>query len=92
MNKSYSNIREIVKSVKNAPRKEAVAHFRLATKHDCLAEHLHRFGFVNDNSCKICNMGKILNGDHLTECPELNKFIPDKKIHKLYWLAREKLT
>ena len=28
LNKSYSNIGEIVKSVKNPPRKEIVAHFR----------------------------------------------------------------
>mgnify|MGYP007064010390 CR=1 FL=1 len=41
--------------------KEVVAQFKLATKHDCLAKHLHRFGFINDNKSNICNMGKILN-------------------------------
>lgn len=83
-----SHWREALKSVPDWPRKEAVAKFRLATGHDCLAKHLHRIGILQTPDCPLCSLGKIMDARHLQECPALLKSTLTEK----YWEAREKMS
>ncbi|GFX95916.1 hypothetical protein TNCV_2084961 [Trichonephila clavipes] len=43
-----------------APRKAAVAHFRLLTRHDCLRYNLYRTGIANSPDCTLCDSGHRL--------------------------------
>ena len=43
-------------TVPNLPRKAAVAHFRLFTGHDCLAQHLHKIGIKDSPNCLLCSL------------------------------------
>ncbi|GFV03474.1 hypothetical protein TNCV_5060151 [Trichonephila clavipes] len=56
-----------------APRKAAVAHFRLrlSTDHDCLRSHLGRFGIADSLDCALCDSGQPMTTEHLAVCPAL---------------------
>ena len=86
--KKWKGIRELWDQNKNKPRREAVATFRLATGHDCLAAHLQRISILPSANCTICQQeDSVMNDAHLPQCPVLN---PDKmkNIVQLYWEAR----
>jgi ribonuclease HI len=83
---------------KDWSRKTATAHFRLATGHDVLQHHLHRFNITNEPAtCKLCNL-EDQDRAHLFRCAALKSDIdslPDElsRIEKeavLYWIARQK--
>ena len=69
------------------PRKEAVAKFRIATGHDCLATHLHRLGILNSPLCLLCRTNINMDASHLQHCPALTS----TTLHQRYWEAREKM-
>ncbi|KAJ4440947.1 hypothetical protein ANN_10796, partial [Periplaneta americana] len=71
-------------SIPNRPRRLAVAHFRLATGHDCLAQHLHRFGIYQHPTCTLCDLQKAMNRDHLQRCTALKSLTECAR----YWEAR----
>ncbi|KAI5720833.1 hypothetical protein M8J77_012264 [Diaphorina citri] len=75
--------------IPNLPRKAAVAHFRLLTGHDCLAEHLHRFGLKTSPICSLCSLNSPMNSVHLNSCPALEA---SNDIVGKYWEARGKMT
>jgi hypothetical protein len=51
------------------PRKEAVARFRLKTRHECLATHLHKIKVYSSEECTLCRIqGTSMNADHLLNC------------------------
>lgn len=87
--KSYENIHQYVKSIKHLPRKTTTALLRLYTGHDCLNEHLNRFGLKTSKFCTICNSPAAMNKDHLLQCRNLD---PNKQARRdlagLYWEAR----
>jgi len=87
--KKWQNIHNTWKKYSLKPRKEAVAHFRLATGHDCMAEHLNRIGVMDSSSCTICNSG-IMNSDHPLNCVNLNRAAQEQRdLATLYWTARD---
>jgi hypothetical protein len=72
---------------KNKPRKQAAAHFRLNTGHDCLAAHLHRIKIFSHNYCTICKLkNTTMDKHHLLVCPKLDR--TSKELSKLYLDAR----
>ena len=68
------------------PRREAVAQFRLATGHDCLAKHLHHIGILRSPNCTLCKQG-IMDSNHLNICSALTSITLTDR----YWEAREKM-
>ncbi|XP_042908271.1 uncharacterized protein [Parasteatoda tepidariorum] len=71
----------------DCPRSSAVAAFRLATKHDCLYDHLFRLKIVDSPACPLCRSGATMNAGHLLNCSVLTK----NCIYSRYWEARELL-
>nr|CDS32608.1 hypothetical protein HmN_000445000 [Hymenolepis microstoma] len=53
------------------PRLEAVAEFRLRTRHDCLAKHLHRMEVYAQQTCPLCDLQEEMEKIHLIRCPAL---------------------
>ena len=70
------------------PRKEAVACFRMATGHDCLAKHLHRIGIYTSPTCTLCNQNEMMDSSHLNRCRSLSK----PTLWERYWEAREMMS
>ena len=75
----------IISGIPDWPRKEAVAKFRMATGHDCLAGHLHRLGMLN-SPCYLCNSAANMDSHHLQLCTALTS----TSISDRYWEARER--
>ncbi|GFU00225.1 uncharacterized protein LOC103523915 [Nephila pilipes] len=65
--KSCENISNDWKEFSHRSRKDAVANFRLKTRHDYLAEHLKRIGILTNSLCPIC-ITDIMNREHLLGC------------------------
>ena len=59
--------------------KENTALLRLYTGHDCLNEHLNRFGLKTSKFCTICNSPASINKDHLLQCRNLD---PNKQARR----------
>ena len=85
-NKKWEHLYTNPKIIPDIPRKTAVAKFRLATGHDCLAKHLHRIGILPPLKCILCNhTNDDTDGHHLEVCPAV------KDVHtavEKYWRAR----
>ncbi|KAJ4448964.1 hypothetical protein ANN_00356 [Periplaneta americana] len=47
------------------PRREAVATFRTAVGHDCLANHLHRLGVLSSPHCMLCECSDNMDSNHI---------------------------
>lgn len=45
---------------------------------------------MKDNLCKFCSTNKILNSKHKSGAEQV--CVPDKKMHKLHWLAMKKIN
>ncbi|GFU70784.1 HTH_48 domain-containing protein [Trichonephila clavipes] len=71
--------------VPRAPRKAAVAHFRLLTHHDYLRLLLYRIGIANSPDCTVCNSGQPRTAEHLVRYPALINL--NSTIEK-YWRVR----
>jgi phosphoribosyl-AMP cyclohydrolase len=83
----WQNIKSTWENNKNKPRKQAVAHFRLNTDHDCLAAHLHPIKIFSHIPCTICKIkNTIMDKVHLLLCPKLDHTF--QELSKLYWDAR----
>ena len=80
--------KDIAKITPDAPRKTAVAHFRLNTGHDCLAAHLFRIGIYTSPHCPLCNTDNNMDRTHLLQCQALHS----TSIQDKYWEARSKLS
>ncbi|GFS92692.1 uncharacterized protein LOC103523915 [Nephila pilipes] len=86
--KKWQHIQNTWKIYNLRPRKEAVAHFRLITGHDCLGEHLYRIGVLDTNICPICKSG-IMN-DHLLDCTGLDRVTLEQgDHHRLHWESKD---
>lgn len=92
-NKKWHKIRDEWDNYKKKPRREAVAHFRLRTGHDCLAAHLNRMGIVLSAECTICRaQNSTMDEDHLLHCSGLNRTHQrEGNLAKLYWEARQRM-
>ncbi|GFQ72220.1 hypothetical protein TNCT_445271 [Trichonephila clavata] len=55
----------------NLPRAVSVAAFRLRTRHDYLAAHLHRTNVLPSTKCQLCGFG-TMNAEHLRTCSALD--------------------
>ena len=77
-----------IMSVSDWPRKEAVTGFHMATGHDCLTKHLHRFGIFHSPICMLCNQDRIMDSQHLAACPALSR----PTLIDRYWEAREMMN
>ncbi|GFU76284.1 hypothetical protein TNCV_527641 [Trichonephila clavipes] len=75
--------------VLGAPRKAAVAHFRLLTGHDCLRSHLFRIGITNSPDCSLCDSGQPMTAEHFDVYPGLISL--NSTIEK-YWRERALMT
>ena len=75
-----------MQALPNWPRREAVAQFRLATGHDCLAKHLHHISILRNPNCTLSNQG-IMDSNHLNICSTLTS----TTLTDRYWEAREKM-
>ncbi|KAI5754580.1 hypothetical protein M8J77_009716 [Diaphorina citri] len=75
--------------IPNLPRKAAVAHFRLLTGHDCLAQHLHKINIKDSPICPLCSLNAPMNSSHLNFCPALEA---SNDIVGKYWDARGKMA
>jgi ribonuclease HI len=84
-NKKWAILVENPDCVPEAPRKAAVAHFRLLTGHDCLRSHLFRIGIADSAVCTLCDSGRTMTAEHLDECSALNGFTD---FVEKYWRAR----
>lgn len=42
-------------------RNNAVAFFRLLTKHDCLSKHLKKIGIISSPFCSLCSLQEEMN-------------------------------
>ncbi|GBN74811.1 hypothetical protein AVEN_223007-1 [Araneus ventricosus] len=60
-------------SIPDKPRRDAVAAFRLITRHDCLAAYLHRTGISTEPFCTLCDSGEVMERDHLLRCGALQR-------------------
>lgn len=76
-----------VQKIPDYPRMKAVAEFRLATGHDCLARHLHHINILNSPNCMLCNLQQPMDSDHLRRCPALCS----KSMWERYWEARDRM-
>ncbi|GFU05813.1 uncharacterized protein LOC103523915 [Nephila pilipes] len=91
-NKSRENITNDWKEFSHRPCKEAVANFRLRTRHDCLAEHLKRIGVLTNTICPICK-ADIMNRKHLLVCPGLDSILQLRgDVCQLYWRTRDRIS
>ncbi|GFT02033.1 hypothetical protein NPIL_179871 [Nephila pilipes] len=72
--KSWENIANDRKEFSYRPREEAVANFRLKTRHDCPAEYIKRIGILTNSLCLICKTD-IMNREHLLVCPGLDPIL-----------------
>ncbi|GFS64717.1 uncharacterized protein LOC103523915 [Nephila pilipes] len=72
--KSLENITNDWKEFSYSPRKEAVANFRLTTRHDCPAEHRKRIGIWTNSLPPICKTDTVNRG-HLLICPGLGPIL-----------------
>ncbi|GFT34160.1 hypothetical protein TNCV_4385511 [Trichonephila clavipes] len=54
--------------VPRAPRKAALAHFRLLTGHYCLRSHLYRIGIADSPDCTLFDSGQPMTAEHLVVC------------------------
>ncbi|XP_055383889.1 uncharacterized protein LOC129613726 [Condylostylus longicornis] len=90
--KTYENISKEYDKIANFTRKRAVAHFRLYTGHNCLNDHLHRMGLVQNKLCTLCDLNRVQDAEHLTKCPQLavSRQI-NNDLTYLYWAARMKM-
>ncbi|KAJ4435855.1 hypothetical protein ANN_18474 [Periplaneta americana] len=52
--------------------REAVAKFREATGHDCLAGHLRRLEILASPQCMLCSIPVIMDSKHIMCCPSLS--------------------
>ncbi|GFS49977.1 uncharacterized protein LOC103523915 [Nephila pilipes] len=87
--KSWENIANYWKEFSRRSRKEAVANFRLKTRHDCLAEHLKRIGILTNSLCPI-HKTDTMNREHFLVCPGLDLILQlGGDVCQLYWSARE---
>ena len=59
------------RGISDKPRKKAVAEFRLAVGHDCLAAHLYRIGIFTSPNCPLSENNVIMDRNHLLACPAL---------------------
>ncbi|GFY79198.1 acetoacetyl-CoA synthetase [Trichonephila inaurata madagascariensis] len=67
------------------PRSRAVTEFRLATRHDCLRNHLYKIKVVPSPICTLYSLGEVMDFAHLVHCPDLLKtFLAER-----YWEARD---
>ncbi|GFT01355.1 hypothetical protein NPIL_34501 [Nephila pilipes] len=66
--KFWENIANDWKEFGHRPRKEAVANFRLKTRHNCLEEHLKRIDILTNGLCPICKTD-TMNSEHLLVWP-----------------------
>ncbi|GFR17037.1 hypothetical protein TNCT_691881 [Trichonephila clavata] len=48
-------------TIPNCPRREDVAKFRLLTDRDCLGEHLHRIGILDQPNCPLVDLAEPLD-------------------------------
>lgn len=88
--KSWENLMDNC-VIPDAPRREAVATFRLTTGHDCLAAHLHKISILPSPECVLCHKsGTIMNSQHLKLCSKLVDCNSD--LTTLYWEARRRMT
>ena len=87
--KSWKPLVENPDIVPNLPRKSAVAHFRMLTGHDCLAQHLHKIGVKPSPNCTLCSLNSPMNSSHLLLCPALEA---SSDIVGKYWEARDKMA
>ncbi|GFW25007.1 hypothetical protein TNCV_3155101 [Trichonephila clavipes] len=71
--------------VPGAPRKAAVARFRLLTGNDCLRSHLYRSDTANLPDCTLCDYGQLMTAEHFDVCPALKSL--NCTVEK-YWSAR----
>ncbi|XP_035216427.1 uncharacterized protein LOC118189855 [Stegodyphus dumicola] len=84
---SHKSWKNAVPNLCNGPRLRAVAEFRLATGHDCLQYHLHRFKIVPSPICPLRSSREVMDAAHLPHCPALRKtFLAER-----YWEARDML-
>lgn len=71
--------------IPKAPRKTAVARFRLITGHDYLSKHLNKIGLLDNPNCPLCNKEEEMTEDHLLTCDKLSVI---SSIEEKYWKAR----
>lgn len=79
------------KAIPELPRNEAVAAFRITTKHHCLAEHLYRMKISASPNCVLCSENSVMNWEHLRLCSALQKYWTGTD-GQLYWEARRLMT
>ncbi|GFT32436.1 reverse transcriptase [Trichonephila clavipes] len=66
-------------------RSEAVARFRLTTRHDFLGVYLHWLCLAVDEACPLCGRARI-DSDHLLLCSELVEYMTHDIVSR-YWEA-----
>ncbi|GFS97664.1 uncharacterized protein LOC103523915 [Nephila pilipes] len=90
--KYWENIANNWKEFSRGPRKEAVANFRLKTRHDFPAEHLKGICILTNSLCPIFKTD-TMNREHLLVCPG---FVPMLQFRGdvclLYWSARDRMS
>ncbi|GFU64628.1 reverse transcriptase [Trichonephila clavipes] len=59
-------------------RAEAVARFRLTTRHDCLRVYLHWLGLAANEAFPLCDHARM-DGDHQLQCTGIVEY-PAKDI------------
>ncbi|VDO01078.1 unnamed protein product [Rodentolepis nana] len=69
------------------PKIEAFAEFRLQTRPDCLAKHLHRLGVYTQPTCPLCNLHEEMEKTHLIRCPALKTRTESQR----YWETSRRL-
>ncbi|GFW95871.1 reverse transcriptase [Trichonephila clavipes] len=92
--KSFGKPWETVATVgpipKHLERAEAVARFRLTTRHDFLGVYLHWLGVAPKEACQHCVHARI-DSKHLLQCTVFNKYPADDIISR-YWEARRQMV
>ena len=88
--RKWEKVNELWAVNKSKPRKEAVALFRLATGHDCLAAHLEKIHIYPTATCTVCyKPNSRMDEEHLLVCSRLDKNQQSNRdLAALYWSAR----
>ncbi|GFT96873.1 hypothetical protein NPIL_169081 [Nephila pilipes] len=90
--KSWENIANDWKEFNHRRRKEAVAYFRLKTRHECPADHLKRIGILTNNLCPIFKT-ETINREHLLVCPGPDPILQLRSdVYLFYWSARNRMS
>ncbi|GFY18122.1 hypothetical protein TNCV_2045311 [Trichonephila clavipes] len=79
---SYKSWRNAILNLCNGPRHRVIAEFGLATRDDCLGNHLYRLKVVPSRCSK-----EVMDSAHLLHCPALLKMF----LAECYWEARDML-